>query len=196
MNGRVLVAYGSKSGSTAEIAHVIGGELRLHGLDVTVLPAEKVETVRSYEFVILGSAIYAGRWRRSAMRLLKHERKLLMVRRTWLFQSGLTVIKPGPWQDPTPATVVVLAEEIDTPRPVTFPGALLPETARGLLPRLMAHSKMAGEHRDWDRIRAWARSVADEIVTRTGRSWTSPGDHRPRQIGLTGPAVGEGGGAG
>lgn len=180
MNGRVLVAYGSKCGSTAEIAQLIGMELRLHGLDVTVLPAEKVESVRPYEFVILGSAIYAGRWRRAAMRLLKRERTLLMARRTWLFQSGLTVVEPGPWRDPTPAAVVALAEEIGTPRPVTFPGVLLPETARGLLPRLMAHGRSAGEHRDWDRIRAWARSVAREITTRTGRSWTTAGaDGRP-----------------
>lgn len=183
MNGRVLVAYGSKCGSTAEIAQLIGMELRLHGLDVTVLPAEKVESVRPYEFVILGSAIYAGRWRRSAMRLLKGERKLLMARRTWLFQSGLSVVKPGPWQDPTPAAVVALAEEIGTPRPVTFPGALLPETARGLLPRLMAHGRLAGEHRDWDRIRIWARSVAGEIATRTGRPRTVTGTIGPGRSG-------------
>lgn len=173
MNGRVLVAYGSKSGSTAEIAQAIGMELRLHGLDVTVLPAKGVQSVRPYEFVILGSALYSGRWCRSAMRLLRRDRKLLMSRRTWLFQSGLTVVKPGPWQDPTPRAVAAIAEEIGTPRPVTFPGALLPQTARGLLPRLMVHSKMAGEHRDWDRIAAWARAVSAEIASRTGRSWNA-----------------------
>lgn len=180
MNGRVLVTYGSKCGSTAEIAQVIAMELRLHGLDVTVLPAEEVDSVRPFEFVILGSAIYAGRWRRSAMHLLRRDRKLLMARRTWLFQSGLSVVGPGPWQDPTPKAVAAIAEELGTTRPVTFPGALLPETARGLLPRLMARGKSAGEHRDWDRIRSWARSVGSEIATRTGRSWTAAGADAPQ----------------
>jgi menaquinone-dependent protoporphyrinogen oxidase len=182
MNGRVLVAYGSKSGSTAEIAEAIGMHLRLYQLDVTVAPAHEVSSLDGYEFVILGSALYAGRWRRSAMALLKRERKTLMARQVWLFQSGLSVIAPGPWKDPTPPAVLELAKEIGTSRPITFPGALLPEIARGLLPRLMARGKSAGEHRDWDRIGAWSREVALQIRARTGRSWT---EVPPQSLALT-----------
>jgi menaquinone-dependent protoporphyrinogen oxidase len=171
MNGRVLVAYGSKSGSTAEIAQAIGSEFRLHGLDVTVLPASGVRSVRPYEFVVLGSALYAHRWRRSALALLRRERRLLMARQVWLFQSGLSVVGPGRWEDPTPDIVLGLAKEIGAMRPVTFAGALLPATARGLVPRLMARGKSAGDHRDWDRIRTWARAVALEISASTGQSW-------------------------
>jgi menaquinone-dependent protoporphyrinogen oxidase len=80
VNGRVLVAYGSKLGSTAEIAEFLGMEFRLHGLDVTVAPADQVDSVRPYEFVVIGSAIYMARWRRSALRLLRRERKALMSR--------------------------------------------------------------------------------------------------------------------
>src|SRR4051812_37263473 len=122
MNGRVLVAYASKMGSTVEIAEVIGAELRLHGLDVTVAPAQTVRSVRPYEFVILGSAIYGGRWRLPAMRLLRRERRALMAREVWLFQSGLSVTGEGPWQDPTPDAVAALARDIGIARPVTFPG--------------------------------------------------------------------------
>ncbi|WP_019875259.1 flavodoxin domain-containing protein [Sporichthya polymorpha] len=175
MDGRVLVAYGSKCGSTKEIAEAIAMELRLHRLDVDVRPADVVMSVHPYEFVILGSAIYAGRWRRPAMRLLRRERKALMARRVWLFQSGLSVTGPGPWKDPTPPDVATLAAEIGVSRPVTFAGALLPETARGLLPRLMARTKSAGEHRDWDRIRAWAREISAEIAMQIGRSWSASG---------------------
>lgn len=171
MNGRVLVTYSSRSGSTAEIAQAMAMEFRRQGLDVTVTSAEEVDSVRPYEFVILGSALYAGRWRRPALALLRRERKALMGRRVWLFQSGLSVIGPGPWKDPTPAAVLALAQEIGTARPVTFAGALLPATARGLLPRLMARGKSAGEHRDWDRISAWSREIAAEIRACTGRSW-------------------------
>jgi menaquinone-dependent protoporphyrinogen oxidase len=171
MNGRVLVAYASKLGSTAEIAETIGSELRLHDLDVTVMPADKVSTVRPYEFVIIGSALYGAHWRHPAMRLLRRERRSLMSREVWLFQSGLSVTGPGPWEDPTPSAVAALAREIGTDRPVTFAGALLPETATGVLPRLMARSKDAGDHRDWDRIRAWTREIAAVICARTGDEW-------------------------
>lgn len=172
MNGRVLVAYGSKSGSTAEIAEAIGMQLRLYHLDVTVAPAHEVRSIADYEFVILGSALYAGRWRRSAMALLKSEQRVLTARQVWLFQSGLSVTGSGPWRDPTPDAVLEIAKEIGAMRPITFAGALLPETARGLLPRLMARGRSAGEHRDWDRIASWAREVAFEIRARTGRSWS------------------------
>lgn len=177
MNGRVLVAYGSKLGSTAEIAEFLGMEFRLHGLDVTVAPADQVDSVRPYEFVVIGSAIYMARWRRSALRLLRRERKALMSREVWLFQSGLSVTGAGPWEDPTPKAVAALAREIGTAPPVTFPGALLPETAHGVLPRLMARTKGAGDHRDWDRIRAWGREVAAEICMRTGRPFNAVGVH-------------------
>jgi len=178
MNGLVLVAYGSKFGSTAEIAEFLGSELRLHGLDVTVAPAAEVESVRPYEFVILGSAIYFGRWRRPALHLLRRERKALMGRDLWLFQSGLSVTGPGPWEDPTPKAVAQLARDIGVARPVTFPGALLPATAGGVLPRLMARNPDAGDHRDWTRIRAWAQEVAATICMSTGRPFRPVEDGR------------------
>jgi menaquinone-dependent protoporphyrinogen oxidase len=159
MNTKVLVAYASRMGSTAEIGEAIGAEIRTHGVAVDVLPARDVRTVHPYEFVVLGSAIYAGRWRRDAMVVLRREQLELMNRQTRLFQSGLSVVGPGPWKDPTPAAVHKLARTIGTATPVTFPGRLTRQTARGLLPRLMARQPLAGDHRDWERIRLWAADI-------------------------------------
>jgi hypothetical protein len=55
---RVLVAYGSKHGSTAEIADRIGERLREAGHEVDVLPAGSVTDLDRYEAVVLGSAVY------------------------------------------------------------------------------------------------------------------------------------------
>src|SRR5438477_3803419 len=84
---RVLVAYGTKFGSTAEIAEAIGTTLRVAGLEVDVKRAGQVGSLEPYRAVVLGSAVYVTRWRRDAMRLLRRERELKQ-REVWLFSSG------------------------------------------------------------------------------------------------------------
>jgi menaquinone-dependent protoporphyrinogen oxidase len=164
MTGRVLVTYASKMRGTEEIAEAIAREIRAHGLDVDVLAARAVDTLSPYRFVVIGSAIYAGRWRRDAMRLLRRNRAELTARQVWLFQSGLSVTGPGPVQDPTPVDVRDLAHAIGAGVPITFPGRLTRASARGILPRLMARQRTAGDFRDWERIRRWAADVAEQIM--------------------------------
>ena len=88
MSERVLVAYGSKYGSTAEIAQAIGTTLRVAGLEVDVKQAREVRSLERYRAVVVGSAVYMARWRRDAMRLLRRRREDLARREVWLFSSG------------------------------------------------------------------------------------------------------------
>ena len=83
---RVLVAYGTKHGATAEIAQAIARALSAAGLEVDVQRARRVRSLERYRAVVLGSAVYAGRWRRDALRLL--QRSELGEREVWLFSSG------------------------------------------------------------------------------------------------------------
>src|SRR5271166_550735 len=82
----VLVAYGTKHGATAEIAEAIGRVLSAAGLEVDVQRARTVRSLEPYRAVILGSAVYAGRWRSDAVRLLR--RRGLRGLELWLFSSG------------------------------------------------------------------------------------------------------------
>ncbi|MEA3375393.1 MAG: flavodoxin domain-containing protein, partial [Chloroflexota bacterium] len=67
MAHQVLVAYATKHGATAEIAKKVGQVLREAGLPTDVLPAGDVGDLTSYSAVVLGSAIYIGRWRKDAV---------------------------------------------------------------------------------------------------------------------------------
>ena len=62
----VLVAYATKHGATAEIAEKVSQVLRQAGLRTDVLPADGVSDLAPYEAVVLGSALYIGRWRKGA----------------------------------------------------------------------------------------------------------------------------------
>jgi menaquinone-dependent protoporphyrinogen oxidase len=166
MESRILVTYASKMGGTAEIAQAIAREIRVHGVDVDLLRARDVHTLNSYEFVVVGSAIYGGRWRREAMQLLRRYRKELTMRQVWLFQSGLTVARPERPVDSTPVAVRELATEIGAGPPEGFAGRLTRDSARGIIPRLIARQATAGDFRDWERIRLWSADVAEQIMAR------------------------------
>jgi menaquinone-dependent protoporphyrinogen oxidase len=58
MDIRVLVAYATKYGATAEIAEKMGQVLRQAGLQTDVLPADRVGDLAPYRAVVLGSAVY------------------------------------------------------------------------------------------------------------------------------------------
>ncbi len=68
---KLLVAFGSKHGSTAEIAEALGGRLREHGFEVHVRSAAEIESVEEYEAIVIGSANYLGHWREDAMHFLR-----------------------------------------------------------------------------------------------------------------------------
>ena len=85
---KVLVAYASKYGATAEIAEKIGQVLRQSGLQVDVSPVKSANDLKSYDAVILGSAAYMFQWRPDAVSFLKKNQNLLAERPIWLFYSG------------------------------------------------------------------------------------------------------------
>ncbi len=158
---RVLVAYASRMGSTAEIAEAIADQLRTHGLDVVTAACSAAPDPDGFDAVLVGSAVYATRWMKSARRFLRSHQEVLATRATWLFESGPT----GELSDrrhESPAAVVRLAQHIGSPPIRVFGGNLDPARATSPIAKWVANSDMAGDYRDWQQIRDWA----DEIATR------------------------------
>ena len=164
---RVLVAYASKHGATEEIAERIGVTLRAAGLAVDVDRAGEIDAVARYDAVVLGSAVYVGRWRGEASRFLKQHRDALAERPTWLFSSGPTgdgepVEATSGWT--FPASLKPLLESI-APRDVAlFHGKLDPDEL-GFFERWIVRRVGApeGDFRDLEAIDAWARSIAEAL---------------------------------
>ena len=162
----VLVAYAGRTGGTRQIAEVIAAELGDAGLRVDVRDAADVATVDGYAAVIVGSALYYHRWRPEAVRLLERNARALAERPVWLFHSGPCGPGAALCQVSLPANVALLAARIDAERTATFGGRLDPALARGVVAKLMASGRRAGDFRDWDRIKAWARDVGRRVRTR------------------------------
>ena len=88
MSGTILVAYGTKHGSTREVAHAVAETLEEHGLDVDTLPAARVDDLSPYAGVVVGGAIYMGRWHPDAVGFLEQHRKALAVMPVAVFGMG------------------------------------------------------------------------------------------------------------
>ena len=66
--------------NSAEIAEKIGEVLRQAGLQTDVLPAARVKDLTPYQAVVLGSAVYIGKWRKEAAKFLQANEKMLAER--------------------------------------------------------------------------------------------------------------------
>ncbi len=165
---KVLVAYASKHHSTAEIADAVADELRAHGLDVECLEAGET-SAEGYDAVVLGSAMYAGRWLRHARTFLKHNLDALKQVPFWIFTSGPVgenvdkeLEEDSKWLEPH--HVLGLAESVGLRGHVVFAGKI-PEDPHGFIEKAMARNtpEEFRDSRDWDQIRKWGAEIATEL---------------------------------
>ncbi|WP_327351498.1 flavodoxin domain-containing protein [Streptomyces sp. NBC_01304] len=156
----VLVTYGTKYGATADIARSIGDALRGHDCTVEVRPADEVRDLGTYNAVILGGALYAGRWHRDARRFARRHGKALERVPVWLFSSG-PLDDSAPGRPPT-AQVRRLIRRLDARGHRTF-GGRLDDTARGRMARMIVDSGKGGDFRDTSAITSWAQDIAREL---------------------------------
>jgi menaquinone-dependent protoporphyrinogen oxidase len=85
---KVLVTAGSRHGATAEIATAIARAIEQAGYEVDQRPPEGVWSIEPYDAVVIGSAVYAGRWLDAPKRLIEREAVALRSKPVWLFSSG------------------------------------------------------------------------------------------------------------
>lgn len=167
----VLVAYASRHEATAEIAAVIAGELVAAGCVATVTEARRVTSLVDVDAAIVGSAIYVGRWDESALDFLRQERATLARIPTWLFSSGPVgegKATAHPERLPQPADVAALADEIGA-QATTF-GGRVDADEDGFDLQIMTSAGLAGDWRDFRRIRAWARGIGADVLARSGEN--------------------------
>lgn len=158
---RVLVAFASKRGGTAGIAHAVAEALRERGLEVDCLRAGEVTTLAAYDAVVVGGALYMYRWVREARRFVAHNLRALRERPVWMFSSGPLDASASEKAIPPVRGVAALMAKVGARGHATFGGRLAPD-ATGFLAAAMAR-KQSGDWRDWPAIRAWALQVADAL---------------------------------
>lgn len=160
---RVLVAYASRHGSTREIADTIQGALVDAGVQAEMSDVDGVGSLEGYDAVLLGSAVYLGRWLKSARDFAIENREELSAMPVWLFSSG--PIGDAPAASDDPLGVDTLEAELGARGHHLFSGKL-DKSELGLAERAVIRVVGAkeGDYRDWEDVGAWAKTIATELA--------------------------------
>lgn len=163
----VLVAFASRHGSTEEIAEAIADALRQAGLVAETAEVDEVGDLARYRAVVLGSAIYMGRWIKDARAFIDRNRQTLSALPLWLFSSGPIGDPPEPKD--SPFGIDELARELNARGHHVFAGKVdKSELGFGEKAVLKMVGAGEGDFRDWQEIASWARSVADDLSATAG----------------------------
>ena len=164
-DARVLVAVASRHGSTQEIAKALASRLsdspagRTAGMTAFAASVDHHPDPAQYSAVVLGSAVYAGRWLEPARTYAATYGAALRGRPVWLFSSGPIGEPPFPPDEPHDAAPLLQLTGARGHR--VFPGRL-------------AKARLSFGERPWSRP-CGHRSV----ISATGRPST-PGPMRSR----------------
>lgn len=169
MNGKILVAYASRAGSTAGVAEAIGKTLAESGAQVDVRPMQDVQDLTPYRAVVAGSAIQGGEWLPEAVQFMRANQAALAKKPFAAFLVCMTLAMKGDyrahvatWMEPVRGLVRPLSEGL-------FAGALDIAKIPSFGDRLKFRLSVAfgvwkeGDHRDWNAIRAWAADLAPRL---------------------------------
>ena len=166
---RVLVAAASKHGSTAEIAEAIAGHLVAAGHDVVVRDPEVVRDLEGVDAVVLGSAVYAGRWLAAAREFCERLGEKLDGRPVWLFSSGPLGDPPKPTSDPVDVAAAVAAMRARGHQIFT---GYIDRDKLSLVERAVVRAVHAapGDFRDWVAIKDWSLLIDAQLRKSGGAS--------------------------
>jgi len=136
----------------------------VHDVSAEFIGIDEVSDLGRYEAVVLGSAVYMGRWLEPARKFVERYGNGLAEWKTWLFSSG-------PVGDPSRAPKAEEAVKVDDIVAATkgaehrlFAGKFdkskfsFPERAV-----MRAVGAKEGDYRDWDEINGWATEIAAQL---------------------------------
>jgi menaquinone-dependent protoporphyrinogen oxidase len=162
MSMRVLVTVASKHGNTQGIGEAIGAALTDAGLEVAVRAPAAMADLDEFRAVIVGSAVYVGKWLPEARRFVERHADELRRRPVWFFSSGPLGDPPKPAEDPV--DVAPMTELVGARGHRLFTGNLDREQL-GFGERAVTRMVGApyGDFRPWAEIRAWADEIAGAL---------------------------------
>jgi len=161
---RILVAYATKKGSTAEIAQAIAKELQAAGHSANAVEIAQGASPTGYDAVVIGGPMYLGKIEGMGKFVQRHSPELARVP-----VAGFVVCLAAVTKDPEGMAWAqkALHAALDPVRPVAetiFAGRLDPEKLSWFQRLAVKKAKSpVGDFRDWAAIAAWARDLPGKM---------------------------------
>ena len=166
---RVLVAYATRFGSTHEVASAIVHELNTAGLQALSAEAGSALNPDDFDAFVIGSPMYGGRWMSDAAMFTAIMAERIGDKPVALFSMGTLGVNNTVSGHAEHVAFVerigVVAPGLNIISDTNFTGyferANLPWYLR-ILDRFVPTPQ--GDHRDWEAIKSWARSLVPELT--------------------------------
>ncbi len=176
---KILIAYATNAGSTAEVAAVIGEMLTQAGHAATTLPIEKVDGLSAYDAVVVGAPMIFG-WQAAARRFVRRNQAELSRKKVAYFACAMRLTRvPGAplpavplTLDPNLATEPAKASALSLKERFTTPGYYL-KPMLAAAPRVQpVDIAFFGGSLDMRRLKWWQAAFVMVVVQAV------PGDYR------------------
>jgi menaquinone-dependent protoporphyrinogen oxidase len=167
---QILIAYGTRYGSTREVAETVAAMLTEQGIDTDVKQAREVRSLDDHDAVVLGTPLYLGALHKDVRALLEKNQTALEHTPFALFALG--PIKADDGIDGSRAQFVNALAKLPVSTPAStavFVGAYDParlgfrDKMLTALPASPLHGEVAHDERDWEEIRRWAQGLGTMV---------------------------------
>ena len=172
MTQRILIGYGTRYGSTAEIAEAMAKTAQEAGADVDLINLKKRKPPRSiedYNLVVIGSGIQVGRWTKEPLEFIKKNLDTLSKAKTALFVVCGDAASPDKCDSAQIAYLDTILEEYPNLTPIStglFPGVFdfskYNFAVKSLVKSIVKKDLEPGEEvpekidfRDWEMVTDW-----------------------------------------
>lgn len=158
-NGRVLVAYATRAGSTIDIADSIAFGISQQGYCVDLVHINSIDNLIDYSAIVIGSAIRMGNVTPEVKRFVKINKEILQTKPTAYFIACLTLHEDTPENRAKVKDYLIPLREMVTPfAEGYFAGEMDYSKLKGFDKFVAKRMVKApeGDFRDWGKIREWA----------------------------------------
>ncbi len=173
----VLVAFGTRYGSTVKVANAIASELTNEGHEVEVVDLRErvLSGLGRYDMVVVGSPVFIGKWTKPAQEFLRRNAKALAQVKVAMFVCCSDVLFDEKVEaarkmylndvaishDLEPVAMGMFGGEVDFTKYGMFTRFLLNKVgARDAMEGKGVETSRPYDFHDWEQIREWARELA------------------------------------
>ncbi len=166
MQERILVAYATRTGSTAEVADRIAGRLCQAGLSAEARPVTEVTNLEDYSGAVLGSAVRFASWLPETTDFVSANRDALSAMPVAYFTMHMLALGDDPAAAAERAKYTAKARDLITPTDEVFFEGMIDPARLSFLDRLAVRfvKSPVGDRRDWEKIAAWTDRLTPQFA--------------------------------
>ena len=166
---KILIAYASEAGSTAEIASFINDILLEAGLSSTHTNIKNINSFDEYDVIFIGSPIYMGKWKKEATKFIEKNQKQLNNKKVFYFLTCISLTLND--EEKLAEVPNFLNYERSLIKPLSegrFAGVINPKKLSFMQKMIIKMVKAPeGDFRNWEEITQWTKECLSIIKTKT-----------------------------